>query len=103
MVEAIENGGRRRAWRAGGGGGDGGWRDRGRLFRAGTRRISSCDKTGRTSGGRCEFRMDVTAIRTSLCDHGAESARPVCIDVHSRPTLSLSRRRGTRLCRSLSL
>ena len=28
--------------------------------------ISSGDKTGRTSDGRCEFRMDVTAIRTSF-------------------------------------
>lgn len=31
------------------------------------RRISSADKTGRTSGARCEFRMDVGATRLSLC------------------------------------
>lgn len=32
------------------------------------RRFSSADKTHRTSGAKCEFRMDVGATRSSLCD-----------------------------------
>lgn len=80
----TEREGRRQRWRSGGTiekGEEDQRREReGRvLFRAGARDLFHGDKTGRTRGGRREFRMDVTAIRTRVCDHARKVHVPISI------------------------
>lgn len=53
------------------------------LFRADARDLFHGDKTGRTRGGRREFRMDVTAIRTRVCDHAWKVHVPISIQLLS--------------------